>query len=57
MNGMKRQFLQIKNIRANKTEIEAFSFLALHLGIFSDSRTQVRYASKSARASGIFRTF
>ncbi|MBO7522078.1 MAG: hypothetical protein J6T16_07550 [Opitutales bacterium] len=34
-----------------------FLFLALHLGISSDSRPQGRYASKSTRASGVLTAF
>lgn len=54
---MKRQFLQIENIRANASKIEAFSFLLLHLGFGFDSRTQVRNARRNTRASQILRTF
>lgn len=46
---MKRQFLQIENIRANASKIEAFSFLLLHLDFGFDSRTQVRHARRNTR--------
>ena len=39
------------------SEKKGFFILALHVGFSSDSRPQGRYASKSATASGILRTF
>ena len=39
--------------RANATEKEFFAFLALHLGIFSDSRTQVVLAFAFANVSAL----
>lgn len=49
---MKKQFLQIDKVRANASVKDVFSSLALHLGFGFDSRTQVRYARRNARASG-----
>lgn len=46
---MKRQFLQNKIIRADASEIKAFSFLLLHLDFGFDSRTQVRHARRNTR--------
>ena len=54
---MKRQFLQMGEVRADASEMEAFSFLLLHLGIYSTCGRKSADARKSTRASQILHIF
>lgn len=53
---MKGDLFNFKFHSFARSFLECLSFLALHFGISADSRTQVRYALKSAKASGFLRT-
>lgn len=48
---MKRQFLQIGKVRADASEMEAFSFLALHLGFAQGAVCE--YSSPFAKRKSI----